>query len=58
MSSGFTTKFMPFDHVPFFRSAAEGGYEPRASAVEPQSEALLKAAIRQLLAVADDSPGR
>ena len=33
------------------RAFAEGGYEPGASAVGPQSEALLKAAIRQLLGV-------
>ena len=30
-------------------SFGQGGYEPRASAVVPESEAVLKTAIRQLL---------
>ena len=33
----------------------EGGYEPSASAVAPESEAVLKGAIRRLLGVADES---
>ena len=33
------------------RAFAEGGYEPAASAVAPESEGPLKAAIRQLLGV-------